>query len=441
MPIIPTSFHALSALTRSRSSISPGQHESPSARPPLLRLLDTRLIPARGPRHHHTATRVRARPATLAHYVALGHVHIVSSAGTPTRRRIPVFDSPQLPQTCHGTGTCRSYQPGASHLHHLPGLPGWVPPHVRQVTRVKVGGLGLGGSVACPVVGSTTARLSAAGRVVRLDAGPAGSTCSPAALWGVLGLSRPGDTRGVGDLDLDADAARRVVVSTTARCSAAGCAMLAGALGRSDLAAALWVVGEGWCSCTDVSSAVRFRPPLFTAASLCAAPALRMSGSTCAGSTAASLVEPWECTPTVGCAPFSCRYSCSRFALRRCAELGPLALCATGALAAGCCRRLVDRSWAVPPLGSCGGLCTANLKTIRTPRVSTEYASYFFPMRTARATSRHAGSPRRSRRGPSRLLAAAPRVAAPAVLDIFRAVGLKPSILLTPVAQDTRRER
>ena len=70
-------------------------------------------------------------------------------------------------------------------------------------------------------------------------------------------------------------------------------------------------------------------------------------------------------------------------------------------------------------------ICTPRLQgmilnTTRTPRVSTEYASYFFPRRTARATSRHAGSPRRPRRGPPRLLAAAPRVAAPpAVLDIL----------------------
>ena len=112
------------------------------------------------------------------------------------RRRTPVFDSPQLLHTDRGAVTCRSYQPGASHLHHLPGLPGWVPPHVRQVTRVMVGDFGFGGSVACPIVGSTTAHLSAAGRVVWLDAGPEGSTCPPAALWGVRGRPRPGDMRG-----------------------------------------------------------------------------------------------------------------------------------------------------------------------------------------------------------------------------------------------------
>ena len=49
-------FHTLSTLDR--SSISPGQHESPSARPPLLRLLDTRLIPARGPHHIRPRSRV-----------------------------------------------------------------------------------------------------------------------------------------------------------------------------------------------------------------------------------------------------------------------------------------------------------------------------------------------------------------------------------------------
>jgi len=117
---------------------------------------------------------------------------------------------------------------------------------VRQVTRVVVGDFGFGGSVACPIVGSTTAHLSAAGRVVWLDAGPEGSTCLPAALWGVRGRPRPGDARDAGDLDLDADAAaRRVVDSTTAGCSAAGCVVLdAVALGRSDLTAAL-CGGEG----------------------------------------------------------------------------------------------------------------------------------------------------------------------------------------------------
>ena len=62
-PTMFPAFHTLSTLDR--SSISPGQHESPSARPPLLRLLDTRLIPARGPRHH-----IRPRPVSHAHYVA-----------------------------------------------------------------------------------------------------------------------------------------------------------------------------------------------------------------------------------------------------------------------------------------------------------------------------------------------------------------------------------
>ena len=109
---------------------------------------------------------------------------------------------------------------------------------------MKVAGTGLGGSARCPVVGSTTARLSAAGRVVRLDAGPEGSTCGSAALWGFTGRSRPGE-RAAGDRDLDADVARRIVVSTTACCSTAGCAVLAGALGRADFAAALWGGGEG----------------------------------------------------------------------------------------------------------------------------------------------------------------------------------------------------
>ena len=86
-----------------------------------------------------------------------------------------------------------------------------------------------------------------AGRVVKLDAGPLRSSCCPANLQGVTDRSRPrGEAwpRGVGDLDLDDGTTRRVVDSTTARCSTVGCAVL-GAVSpdRCDFTAALW--GEG----------------------------------------------------------------------------------------------------------------------------------------------------------------------------------------------------
>jgi hypothetical protein len=92
----------------------------------------------------------------------------------------------------------------------------------------------------------------ARGRIAELGAGPvsrsgsgvAALPCPPTALWGATGRSRPGE-RAAGDLDLGADAARRVVASTLACCPTAGCAVLASALGRADFAAALWDGGEG----------------------------------------------------------------------------------------------------------------------------------------------------------------------------------------------------
>ena len=93
----------------------------------------------------------------------------------------------------------------------------------------------------------------ARGRIAELGAGTVGSGSAclpwlPTALWVTTGRSRTGDARVVGDLDLDGDAARRVVDSTTARRSTASCVVVfdnSASLGRCALAAALFWDGEG----------------------------------------------------------------------------------------------------------------------------------------------------------------------------------------------------
>ena len=87
----------------------------------------------------------------------------------------------------------------------------------------------------------------ARGRIAELGAGTVGSGSAclpwlPTALWVTTGRSRTGDARVVGD------AARRVVDSTTARCSTASCVVVfdnSASLGRCALAAALFWDGEG----------------------------------------------------------------------------------------------------------------------------------------------------------------------------------------------------